>query len=235
MPEEELLTIICDTARYNAKFLKENYPEVLEVCEEFGLVALNEWFVRYFLYSGLAEEEFGESVMVSFLLHTLAPQSTYLCVPILHGAVNSAYLTLRNFVEGVIDALYADVMLRGRSFEERINALRGVSLCKLINRLKDVIGEDTADKARRVWDEASNRLHAVVSKKGDGIIPLAVKYIEKYGGPPTYQAIPLPSKYELEDVDLDELKKLKECIILTKEVVEKVLKVWHEKVTARSV
>ncbi len=81
-----------------------------------------------------------------------------------------------------------------------------------------------------MWDEASNRLYAVVSKKDDGIIPLAAKYIEKYGGPPTYQAMPLPSKYELGKVDLEELKNLKECIDLTKEVVGKVLEVWYEKV-----
>ncbi len=227
------MTIICNTARENAEFLKENCPEVLKVCEEFGLVALEEWFTKYFLYSGLSKEMLGDSVMVGFLLHTLAPQSTYLCVPILHGAVNFAYLVLRNFVEGVVDGLYADLMLAGKSFEERVNALRALGPCKLIKRLRDVIGEDVADKALRVWNEASNMLHAVVSKKGDVIISRAAKHIEEYGGPATFQIIPLPAKYELGKVDLEELKNLKECIVLTKEVVGKVLEVWYERVVAQ--
>ena len=194
-------------ARRNYEFIQKNCPEVLEACDDLVNTALNEWFVKYFL-KGLSEEELRDSVMAGNLLHLIAPLPSYVCTAVLHGAVMVAHLILRELIEGTASALYADLKYYDLPHEEKVNKLRQKYFCQLLGELKEVVGEELVNEVKEVWNETSSRAHTTATKKGDGPLSKAIKYIEEHGAPPSYLAIPLPTTYELPESDIEELKEL---------------------------
>ena len=102
-----------------------------------------------------------------------------------------AHLILRELVEGTASALYADLKHRDLPHEERVNKLRQKYFCQLLGELKEVVGEELVNEVKEVWNETSSRIHAIATKKGDGLLPKAVKHIEE----PEHPIIPHPPNY----------------------------------------
>ena len=195
-------------AMSNYEFIQKNCPEVLEACDDLAYTAIFEWFTKY--TEGLRIKEFKkelmDSIMIGNLMHLIVPLPAYVCTAVLHGAVMVAHLILRELIEGTAPALYADLKHYDLPHEEKVNKLRQKYFCQLLGELKEVVGEELVNEVKEVWNETSSRIHAIATKKGDGLLSKTIKYIEEHGAPPSYLAAPLPTTYELPESNVKELE-----------------------------
>ena len=166
--------------------------------------------------------------MPSFILHILNPFATYSNTSILHGAIPVTYMLLRNILEGVIRAVYGDLVLTGLSYIKKREKVASKRLRDIIEdeRIKKYVPEKVLKKALDLWIKTSSYAHPLTRRGKEGLIPRAEDYISKHGGPPSYGVIPLPTTYEMSEADVEELHELAKIIREIKLVVEDMLSAW---------
>jgi len=214
----------------NYKFLRERCPHLLKELKGFS-DHLSDIFEKVTLGRRGAA---NESCLSRVLLLVALPQASFLWPCLLLGGIPNAYYTLRTILEAIGLAVYADIAeeYRSLSLNSKIEELRETSLLKITSALSPVLKkvypeevcEEIVESIREVYGELSSLVHPFAIAGLGGILKANLQALRGEGRLPPYG--PRPPLYE--EGDLKDLKRLYDCLMKVKEIINYLIEAWSK-------
>jgi len=212
-----------DVMEKNLKFLVESNKELLDSCLDLINDVID--MIRWIAPSESLPKDWRNKMLFRYLMypvmtHILLPNSFFLNIAIILGAIPQAFYSLRTMLEAMVITLYADNMdkLKNATFFEKVKhkKVRSATLHKIRRPVQGILrkflGDEEGDMYTEyiysLYKELSTQIHPVATinigrgkSRASGILNQIFMYTREHKAFPGY-GILIPIEYDSKDLKM---------------------------------